>query len=122
MMAIPDVLYLALIAIALSLEHLVLWPAFVRRSRADPARARSFLWSGWMIVSWTLVAAGALRWSFAARAAQTRAASRLAAVGRRRARRGARGRVRAERHPDRAKSAPNKGQDGELRCREPCTP
>ena len=67
-MAIPDVLYLAFIAIGLPLDHFVLWPAFVRRSQADPGRARAFLWSSWMILLWALAAAGMAVWVFEARA------------------------------------------------------
>jgi len=67
-MTTADGLYLALIAILLSLDHFVLWPTFLRRSQADPASGRLFLWSGWMIELWTLVAAGVALWLFEARA------------------------------------------------------
>lgn len=63
-----DWLYLALIAILLLLDGLVLWPAFLRRSRVDAGRARVWLWSGWMTVLWTLVAAGVALWLFEGRA------------------------------------------------------
>ena len=40
MTALPDLLYVALFAVALPLlDYLVFWPAFRRRSQADPARA-----------------------------------------------------------------------------------
>jgi hypothetical protein len=64
----PDLLYLALIAILLLFDHFVLWPTFLRRSQADPSRARQWLWSAWMITLWTLVAAGVALWLFEARA------------------------------------------------------
>lgn len=67
-MTTPDSLYLALIAILLLLDSFVLWPAFLRRSQANPGRARLWLWSGWMILLWTLVAAGVALWLFEARA------------------------------------------------------
>jgi CAAX protease family protein len=67
-MATPDYIYLALIAIGLSLDHFVLWPTFLRRSQADPGRARLWIWSGWMILLWTLVAAGVALWLYEARA------------------------------------------------------
>jgi CAAX protease family protein len=64
----PDLLYLALIAILLLLDNLMLWPAFLRRSQTDQGRARLFLWSGWMIELWTLVGVGVVLWLFEARA------------------------------------------------------
>jgi len=67
-MTTADSLYLALIAILLLLDSFVLWPAFLRRSPADPGRSRMWLWSGWMIMLWTLVAAGVALWLFEARA------------------------------------------------------
>src|SRR5947208_12112934 len=66
-MTTSDLLYVALIAIVLSLDHFVLWPAFLRWSQADPGRARLWLWSGWMIMLWTLVAAGVALWVFQGR-------------------------------------------------------
>jgi len=57
-----DYLYLALIAIALMIDHFVIWPGFLRRSEADPTRARLWLWSSWMILLWTQVAAGVALW------------------------------------------------------------
>jgi membrane protease YdiL (CAAX protease family) len=64
----PDSLYLALIAILLLLDSFVLWPTFLRRSQIDPSRARLWLWSAWMVMLWTLVAAGVALWVFEARA------------------------------------------------------
>src|SRR5262249_26530998 len=48
-------------------DHFVLWPAFLRRSLAEPSRARVFLWSGWMIMLWTLVLVGIALWLVEAR-------------------------------------------------------
>lgn len=67
-MTTPDSLYLALIAILLSLDSFVLWPTFLRRSQANQRRARLWLWSGWMILLWTLIAAGVALWLFEGRA------------------------------------------------------
>jgi membrane protease YdiL (CAAX protease family) len=67
-MATTDSLYLALIAVILLLDYFVLWPTFLRRSQADPGRARTWLWSSWMIMLWTLVAAGVVVWLIEARA------------------------------------------------------
>ena len=67
-MATPDLLYVAFIATALLLDHFVLWRTFRRRSQTDPGRARLWLWSGWMIMLWTLVAAGVALWLFEGRA------------------------------------------------------
>jgi membrane protease YdiL (CAAX protease family) len=67
-MATTDALYLALIAILLLLDHFVWWPTFLRRSQVDPGRARVWLWSGWMVMLWSLVAAGVALWFFQARA------------------------------------------------------
>ena len=66
-MTTTDSLYLALIAILLLFDYFVLWPTFLRRSQADPGRARTWLWSSWMIELWTLVAAGIALWLFEAR-------------------------------------------------------
>jgi hypothetical protein len=63
----PDFLYLALIAILLCLDHFVLWPSFLRRSQTDPARARLWVWSGTMLILWTLVVAGTAVWLIEAR-------------------------------------------------------
>jgi CAAX protease family protein len=62
-----DILYLALIAILLLLDYFVLWPMFLRRSPADPGRARLWLWSASMSMLWTLVAAGVAVWLIEAR-------------------------------------------------------
>lgn len=66
-MTTTDFFYLALITILSLLDHFVLWPAFLRRSQADPSRARLWLWSGWMIILWSLAAAGVALWLFEAR-------------------------------------------------------
>jgi len=66
-MTTPDLLYLLLLAILLLLDYFVLWPAFLRWSQVDPGRARLWLWSGWMIMLWSLVAAGVALWLFEAR-------------------------------------------------------
>ena len=61
-MAVPDFLYLAMIVVLLLVDHFVLWPAFLRHSDEDPHRARQRLWSGWMIILWTLVVTGLGLW------------------------------------------------------------
>ncbi|MDD5543474.1 MAG: type II CAAX endopeptidase family protein [Acidobacteriia bacterium] len=63
----PDFLYLALIAILLLLDSFMLWPMFLRRSQSDPGRARVWIWSAWMSMLWTLVAAGFAVWLLEAR-------------------------------------------------------
>ena len=67
-MTTTDLLYLAVIAVLLLLDYFVLWPTFLRQSQADQGRARLWLWSGWMIVLWTLAGAGVALWLFEARA------------------------------------------------------
>jgi membrane protease YdiL (CAAX protease family) len=57
-----DALYLALIAVGLLIDSLVLWPMFLRRSEAEPARARVWLWSSTIVFLWTLVAPGVALW------------------------------------------------------------
>jgi len=57
-----DALYVALIAIGLTIDSFVLWPRFLRRSEAEPARARVWLWSSSIVLLWTLVAAGVALW------------------------------------------------------------
>ncbi len=66
-MTTADSLYLALIAILLLLDYFVLWPGFLRRSQADPGRARLWIWSGWMVMLWTMTAPGVALWLFEAR-------------------------------------------------------
>ncbi|HKK07414.1 MAG TPA: hypothetical protein VKA44_00865, partial [Gemmatimonadota bacterium] len=61
-MTTPDLLYLAFITAALLLDHVALWPSFLRRAEADAGRARAWVWSAWMTMLWTLVAAGAALW------------------------------------------------------------
>ena len=67
-MTTSDLLYLALLAIGLLVDHFVLWRTFLRRSQVDPGRARLWLWSRWMMLLWTLVAAGVALWLFERRA------------------------------------------------------
>ena len=63
MTTLPDLLYVALFAVALPLwDYLVSWPAFRRRSQADPARARMRLWRSAIAFAWPLVAVGAALW------------------------------------------------------------
>jgi len=57
-----DALYVALIAIGLTIDSFVLWPKFLRRSEAEPARARVWMWSSSIVLLWTLVAAGVALW------------------------------------------------------------
>jgi len=57
-----DASYLALIAILLTIDAFVLWPGFLRRSDAEPARARVWLWASTIALLWTLVAAGVVVW------------------------------------------------------------
>lgn len=57
-----DVLCLALIAGLLAAYHFLLWPRFLRRSEAEPARARVWLWSSTIVLLWTLVAACVVVW------------------------------------------------------------
>ena len=63
MTALPDLLYVALFAVALPLwDYLVFWPGFHRQSQADPARARKRLWTLAIGGAWPLVAFGAVLW------------------------------------------------------------
>jgi uncharacterized protein len=63
MVTFPDLLYAALFAVALPLwDYLVFWPAFRRRSKADPARARTWLWAWAIFGAWPVVAVGAALW------------------------------------------------------------
>lgn len=63
MPTLPDLLYVALFAVALSLwDYLVSWPALQRRFQADPARARKRLWIEAIGYPWAMVALGAALW------------------------------------------------------------
>jgi len=57
-----DALYVALIAIGLGIDSLVLWPRFLRRSEVEPARARVWLWSSSIVFLWTLAGGGLALW------------------------------------------------------------
>ena len=57
-----DASYVALIMIGLAIDSLVLWPRFLRRSDADPARARVWLWSSTILFLWTLAGTGVAVW------------------------------------------------------------
>lgn len=63
MTALPDLLYIALFAVAFPLwDCLVFWPAFHHQSQVDPARARRRLWKLAIGGAWALVAVGAALW------------------------------------------------------------
>ncbi|HEX4388983.1 MAG TPA: hypothetical protein VH109_10190 [Steroidobacteraceae bacterium] len=59
MVHLPDLLYVALFAVAWPvIDYLVLWPAFLRRARLDPDRARWRVWATTIVQQWMLVAVG----------------------------------------------------------------
>lgn len=63
MTTLPDLLYVALFAVAFPLwDYLIYWPAFRRLAEADPARARMRLWKLAIGSGWALVAVGAALW------------------------------------------------------------
>src|SRR5262249_19049891 len=58
-----DLLYVGWFAVVgPAIDYLVFWPAFRRRSQADPARTRKWLWVWTIGSSWPLVAVGAALW------------------------------------------------------------
>jgi uncharacterized protein len=61
-MTTPDLLYIALIAAVMIIDHFVLWRRFVRRSQHDPVRARVRLWMSWMTMLWILTIVGLVLW------------------------------------------------------------
>jgi membrane protease YdiL (CAAX protease family) len=63
MTTLPDLLYVAWFAVAGPvIDYLVFWPAFRRRSQADPARARTWLWAWTIPGGWAVVAVGTALW------------------------------------------------------------
>jgi membrane protease YdiL (CAAX protease family) len=63
-----DLVYVAWFAVLGPLvDYALFWPAFRRRVRADPARARTWLWSWSLIAAWAVVAVGAALWTAAGR-------------------------------------------------------
>jgi uncharacterized protein len=63
MTILSDVLYVAWFAVVGPLiDYSIYWPAFHRRSQADPARARTWLWAWTIGPAWALVAVGAAIW------------------------------------------------------------
>ncbi|MBL8516696.1 MAG: CPBP family intramembrane metalloprotease [Betaproteobacteria bacterium] len=68
MTTLPDVLFVALAAVAGPLlGYSVYWPAFRRLSEADPAWARRWLWASNTAEQWMLVGFGAAIWMAAGR-------------------------------------------------------
>jgi CAAX protease family protein len=67
-MKTADLIYLALIAIGLFLDSFVLWPAFLQRFKVDPGQARLWWWKRFMILFWTMAAAGCALWLLQGRA------------------------------------------------------
>jgi hypothetical protein len=64
MTTLSDLLYVAYFAVAGQvIDYFVFWPAFRRRSQADPARARRWLWTWTIGGAWALVAVGAALWA-----------------------------------------------------------
>ena len=61
-MTTTDLVYLALIAVVLAVDHLVFWPRFLRNAQVQPERARLRLWWAWMGMLWVLSAAGVALW------------------------------------------------------------
>lgn len=60
-----DLLYVTLFAVAFPVwDYLVSWPASRRRLQADPARARTRLWTSAIVYPWITVTAGAALWVF----------------------------------------------------------
>lgn len=63
MTTLPDLLYVALFAVAGPvIDCFVFWPAYRRLSQTDPAWARRWLWASAIGHQWTLVAFGAALW------------------------------------------------------------
>ena len=59
MVRLPDLLYVALFALAWPLfDYVVLWPRFLRRARSDPDPARWQIWVTTLLQQWGLVALG----------------------------------------------------------------
>lgn len=64
MTTLPDLLYVAYFAVAGQvIDYAVFWPAFRRRSLADPARARRWLCAWSIGPAWVLIAVGAALWA-----------------------------------------------------------
>jgi membrane protease YdiL (CAAX protease family) len=64
MPTLPDLLYVAWFAVlGPAIDYWAFWPAFRRRSEADPARARTWLCAWTIVSSWALVAVGAALWA-----------------------------------------------------------
>jgi membrane protease YdiL (CAAX protease family) len=63
MTTIPDLLFIALFAVALPVwDYLVWWPALEHQLQRDPALARKRLWIGAIGYLWALVAIGTILW------------------------------------------------------------
>ena len=63
MRTLPDLLYVLLFAVVSPLlDYVFFWPAFRRRSQADPARARQWLCTWAILGAWPVVVVGAAVW------------------------------------------------------------
>lgn len=63
MSTISDLIYVTLFAVVWPLfEYFFFWPAFLRGSQTNAARARARLWFMAIMVEWGLVALGATLW------------------------------------------------------------
>lgn len=63
MTTLPDLIYVALFAVAGPLiDYSLFWPAYRRLSEADPAWSRRWLWQWGIANLWWLVAMGAVLW------------------------------------------------------------
>jgi membrane protease YdiL (CAAX protease family) len=61
--ALPDLVYVALFAVALPLwDYFVYWPKVRRQPKAEATRARMRLWRGAIISAWAVVAVGLAIW------------------------------------------------------------
>ena len=63
-----DWLYLALVAVLLIADHFVLTPLIRRRSVADPAKARRWMYSTFIAALWLLTGLGVSLWTYEGRA------------------------------------------------------
>jgi membrane protease YdiL (CAAX protease family) len=59
--------YLSLVAVALAIDHLVLWRRFTGRSIAEPERARLVLCQSWLAMLWLLALSAVAVWAYSGR-------------------------------------------------------
>ncbi len=61
-MVASDFLVFVFIVVALTVDHFVFWPRFIRSAEVNPRAARQTVWRSWMAMLWAMAAACIASW------------------------------------------------------------